>query len=84
MFCGLTRMSLKSILCNLSIFFFSFMFDNLDIINLTSRRICLCCIMSNTKIKIYNVLKIDNEFCLNSSNVIHGLGLMKYVSSLVL
>ncbi len=35
--------------------------------------------MLNTKIEINDVFKIDNEFCLNSSNIIHGLGLMKYV-----
>jgi hypothetical protein len=55
------------------------MFDNLDTVNLTPRLICLCCIMLNTKIEINDVLKIDNEFCLNSSNVTHGLGLIKYM-----
>jgi len=79
MVCGLIMMSLKSILCILSRIFFSLMFDNLDTANLIPRRICLCCIMLNTKIEINDVLKINNEFCLNSSNVTHGLGLIKYV-----
>jgi hypothetical protein len=65
-YCGLTMMSLKSILCILLRTSFSFMFDDLDTVNLTPRHICLCCIMLNTKIEINDVLKIDNEFCLNS------------------
>jgi hypothetical protein len=43
-----------------------------DIVNLIPRQICLHCIMLNTKHenKLF-LLKIDNEFCPNSLNVLH-------------
>jgi hypothetical protein len=46
--------------------FLSFMFDDLDIVNLVPRRIDMHCIMLNIKnMKINDVLKINNMFHLN-------------------
>jgi hypothetical protein len=66
LFCGLTMMLSKSATYILLRNFLSFMFDDLDIVNLVPRRIDMHCIMLNIKnMKINDVLKINNMFHLN-------------------
>ncbi len=49
MSCGFLTISSKSVDCNLFIYLFSFMFDDLDMVNLALRHICLCCVILKPK-----------------------------------
>jgi hypothetical protein len=61
-FLGFLKMSSKSMVYNLFKRYFSFMFDDFDVLSFALKHICLHCIMLNTK--------IGNRWCFESAYLV--------------